>query len=179
MQNAIAAKLASATPGGDAGSVDDMASFLTETLRSNATGIAPPIRRKQLPRGWCATEATKAELNARCQDKEDAREHVHSAPNDRGLEGDNCLQQGLKATIKQLKRTRAEALQRFFEDYVSHLEGRIREGDEFGFYKHLKGMDVEGKRTFNSQHIQYEECQLLRDNALILERWVRRFRKFS
>ena len=65
LQNAIAAKLASPTPGTDAGNVDDMASLLTKSLLSNAAGIAPPIRRKQVPKGWCATEATKAELNAR------------------------------------------------------------------------------------------------------------------
>ena len=54
---------------------------------------------------------------------------------------------------------------------------RIREGDQFGFYKHLKGMDVEGKRTFDSQYIKDEEGRLLRDNALIRERWVRWFHK--
>ena len=79
----------------------------------------------------------KAELNAGWQDREDVRKWVRSAPNDRGL------RRSLKATTKQLKRTRAEAVQRFFEDYVSQLEGRIRHGDQFGFYKHLKGMDVE------------------------------------
>ena len=156
LQNAIAANLASPTPGTNAGSVDDMASLLTETILSNAADIAPPIRRKQVPRGWCATEETRAELNARWQDRKDARKWVRSAPNDRGL------QQTLKATIKQLKHTRAEAVQRFFEDYVSQLEGRIREGDHFGFYKHLKKMDVEGKRTFNSQYIKDEEGRLLR-----------------
>ena len=36
LQNAIAAKLASPTPGTNAGTVDDMASLLTETLLSNA-----------------------------------------------------------------------------------------------------------------------------------------------
>ena len=171
LQNAIAAKLASPTPGTNAGSVDDMASLLTETLLSNAADIVPPIRRKQVPRGWCATEATKAELNARWQDREDARKRVRSAPNGRGL------RQALKATTKQLKGTRAEAVQRVFEDYVSQLEGRIREGDQFGLYKHLKEMDVEGKRTFNSQYIKNEERRLLRDNALIRERWVRWFHK--
>ena len=150
-QNAIAAKLASPIPGTNAGRVDDMTSLLTETILSNAADIAPPIRRKQVPRGWCATEATKADLNARWQDRKDARKRVRSAPNDHGL------RRALDATTKQLKRTRAEAVQRFFEDYVSQLEGRIREGDQFGFYKHLKGMDVEGKRTFNSRHIKYEE----------------------
>ena len=120
LTNAIAANLAPPTPGTNAGSVDDMASLLTETILSNAADIAPPIRRKQVPRGWCATEETIAELNARWQDREDTRKRVRFAPNDRGL------RQALKATVKQLKRTRAEAVQRFFEDYVSQLEGRIR-----------------------------------------------------
>ena len=38
-------------------------------------------------------------------------------------------------------------------------------------------MDVEGKRTFNSQYIKDEEGRSLRDNALIRERWVRWFHK--
>ena len=50
-QNGIAAKLASPIPGTSAGSVDDMASLLIETLLSNAADIAPPIRRKQVRRG--------------------------------------------------------------------------------------------------------------------------------
>ena len=52
---------------------------------------------------------------------------------------------------------------------------RIREGGQFGFYKHLKDMDVEGKRTSNSQYIRDEEDRLLRDIGLIRERWVRCF----
>ena len=170
-QGAIAAKLASPIPGTNAGSVDDMTSVLTETLLSHAADVVPPIRCKQVRRGWCATEATKAELNARWQDREDARKRVRSAPNNRGLP------RALKATTKRLTRMRAEAVQRFFEDYVSQLEGRIREGDQFGFYKHLKGVDVEGKRTFTSQYMKDEEGRLLRDNALIRERWVRWFHK--
>ena len=118
-QNAIAAKLASPIPGTNAGRVDDMTSLLTETLLSNAADIAAtPIRRKQAPRGWCATEETKAELNARWQDTQHARKRARSAPNNRGL------RRALKATTKQLKRTRAEAVRRFFEYYVSQLEGR-------------------------------------------------------
>ena len=39
------------------------------------------------------------------------------------------------------------------------------------------GMDVERKRTFNSQYIKDEEGRLLRDNALIRERWERWFHK--
>ena len=71
-QNAIAAKLASPIPPTNAGSVDDMTSLLTETLLSNAADIAPPFQRKLVPRGWCATEETKVELNARWQYRKDA-----------------------------------------------------------------------------------------------------------
>ena len=42
-------------------------------------------------------------------------------------------------------------MRRFFEAYVSQLDGRIGEDDQFGFCKHLNGMDMEGKRTFRSQ----------------------------
>ena len=78
----------------------------------------------------------------------------------------------MKTATKQLKRTRAKGVQRFFEEFVSQLEGRIGEGDQFGFYKHLKEMDVEGKRTFNSQYIRDEEGRLWRNIGLIRERWV-------
>ena len=105
------------------------------------------------------------------QDRKDERKRVRSAPNDRGL------RRALKATTKQLKRTRAEAGQRFFEDYVSRPERRIREGGLLGFYKHLKGMDVEGRRTFNSQNIKDEKGRLLQGSSLIRERGVRWIRK--
>ena len=166
-QKAIAAKLAPPIPSTNTGSVNDVTSVLTETLLSNAADIAPLTRCKQVPRGWCATAKTKAEVTARWQDREDARKRVRYAPNGRGL------QRALKATTKQLKRTRAEAVQTFFKNYVSQLEGRIRDGYRFGFHKHLQRMHVEGKRTFNSQNVEDEEGRLLRDNALIREQWVR------
>ena len=78
-------------------------------------------------------------------------------------------------------------------------KGRIQEGDQFGFYenplrtavpfwgqtslissglppkrdcgsKGVKEMDVDGKRTFNSQYIRNEEGRLLRDIGVIRER---------
>ena len=63
-QEATAAKHASPIPGTNTGSVDGITSVLNETLLSNAADIAPPIRRKQVPRGCFATEETKSELNA-------------------------------------------------------------------------------------------------------------------
>ena len=56
LQETIAAKFSSPIPDTNTGSVLDMTSVLTKTLLSNAADIAPPIRRKKVPRGWCATE---------------------------------------------------------------------------------------------------------------------------
>ena len=118
----------------------------------------------------CA-EKVKAELHARWLEREDARTRLRANPSDTNL------RKALKTATIQLKPARTDGVQRFFEEYVSQLQGRIREGDQFGFYKHLKGMDVEGKRTLNSQYIRDEEGRLLRDIRLIRERWVRRFHK--
>ena len=109
-------------------------------------------------------------MHTRWLDREDARTRLRVNPSDKNL------RKALKAATKQLKCARAD-VQRFFGEYVSQLEGRIREGDQFGFYKHLKGMDVKGKMTYNSQYIRDEEGRLLRDIGLIRERWVRWFHK--
>ena len=164
----MAAKVGSPISGTNAGRADGMNSLLTETLTetlpSNAADIPHPIGRKQVPRTGMRPRRHKAELNARWKHRENPRKRVHSAPNDRGL------RRVLKATTKQLKRTRAEAVQRFFKYYVSQLDGHSREGNQFGFYKHLKGVDVKAKRTCGSQYIKDEKGRLPGNNALIRER---------
>ena len=100
-------------------------------------------------------------MHARWLEREDARTRLRANPSDRNL------RKALKIATKRLKRARAEGVQRFFEAYVSQLEGRIPEGDQFGFYKNLKGMDEEGKRTFNSKYIRDEKGRLLRDIELV------------
>ena len=52
---------------------------------------------------------------------------------------------------------------------------RAREGDQAGFYKYLKTMDLEGKRNRSSAYVKGENGVLLRDVELIRERWVRWF----
>ena len=44
-----------------------------------------------------------------------------------------------------------------------------------GFYKHLKTMNLEGKRDRSSAYVKDENGVLLRDVELICERWVRWF----
>ena len=63
----------------------------------------------------------------------------------------------------------------FVWNFVRILETRSREGDQAGFYKHLKTINLEGKRDRSSAYVKDENGVLLRDVELIRERWVRWF----
>ena len=60
-------------------------------------------------------------------------------------------------------------------DFVRKLKTRTREGDQVGFYKPFKKMNLEGKRDRSSAYVKDENGVLLRDVKLIRERWVRWF----
>ena len=63
----------------------------------------------------------------------------------------------------------------FLWDFVSKLETHTQEGDHAGFYKHVKTMNLEGKRDRSSAYVKDENGVLLKDVELIRERWVRWF----
>ena len=63
----------------------------------------------------------------------------------------------------------------FLWDFVLKQEIRTREGDQTGFYKHVKTMNRERKRDRSSAYVKDENGVLLRDVELIRERWVRWF----
>ena len=71
---------------------------------------------------------------------------------------------------------RTTAVLSFFWNFVRKFETRTREGDQAGFHKHLKTMNLEGKRDCSSAYVKDENGVLLRDVELIRERWVRWFR---
>ena len=77
---------------------------------------------------------------------------------------------------KNLRKVRKAAVLSFFFYFVRKLETRNREGDQAGFYKHLKTMSLEGKRDRSSAYVKDKKSVLLRDVELIRERWVRWFR---
>ena len=79
---------------------------------------------------------------------------------------------------KKLRRVRKAAVLSFFWDFVRKLETRTREGDQAGFYKHLKTTNLEGKRDRSSAYVKDENGVLLRDVELFRERWVRWFHTF-
>ena len=76
---------------------------------------------------------------------------------------------------KNLRKVRKAAVLSLFWDFVRKLKTRTREGDQAGFYKHLKTVNLEGKRDRSSAYVKDENSVLLRDVELIRERWVRWF----
>ena len=62
-----------------------------------------------------------------------------------------------------------------FWDFFRKLETRTREGDQTRLYKHLKTMNLEGKRDRSSAYVKDENGVLLRGVELVRERWVRWF----
>ena len=76
---------------------------------------------------------------------------------------------------KNVWKVRKAAVLSLFWDFVSKLETCTREGNQTGFYRHLKKMNLEGKRDCTSAYVKYENGVLLRDVELIRERWVRWF----
>ncbi|CAB1104154.1 unnamed protein product [Ectocarpus sp. CCAP 1310/34] len=90
---------------------------------------------------------------------------------------ETTLKAKLKAARKKRSSARWRALEKFFEGYVRQLEKKSREGDQAGFYRHLKMIDVEGKRPLTSQNIKDEDGKVLRDPTLTRQRWARWFHK--
>ena len=81
----------------------------------------------------------------------------------------------VKMAGKKLRKVRKAAVLSFSWDFVCNLETRTREGDQAGFYKHLKTMKLERKRDRSSTYVKDENGVLLRGVELICDRWVRWF----
>ena len=71
----------------------------------------------------CYSEETKVGMLAAWQEREAARELLRTD------QGNSNLRRTLKAAEKRLKRVRFEAVQILFEEFVSQLEVRIKDGD--------------------------------------------------
>ncbi|CAB1111482.1 unnamed protein product [Ectocarpus sp. CCAP 1310/34] len=99
----------------------------------------------------------------------------------RGASKNSAFEATLKAMLKAARTNRSiarwSALETFFEGYVRHLEKQSREGDQAGFYRHLKMIDVEGKKSFTSQNIKDEDGKVLRNPTFIPQLWARWFHK--
>ena len=108
-------------------------------------------------------------MNAAWQQREEARRHLRAEPHN------SNLRKAVKMAGNNLRKVRKAAVLSFFWDFVRKLETRAREGDQAGFYKYLKRMNLAGMRDRSSAYVKDEAGVLLRDVELTRERWVRWF----
>ena len=92
-------------------------------------------------------------MNAAGQQREEARRHLRAS-------------RGRDDGWKKLWKVRKAAVLSFFWDFARKLETLTQEGDQAGFYKNLKKMNLEEKRA---------KLGVLRDVELVRKRWVRWF----
>ncbi|CAN0428398.1 unnamed protein product, partial [Pylaiella littoralis] len=125
---------------------DESACALTTVVMSTVADVAPRAKGNRLSSGWCASEEVQREIHEAVSCKQ-----LRRAPKDPTFRSD------LKASGEQLERLRASAVNEFLEGFGSQLDKKSRQGDQAGFYQHMKGLDVEGERVFTSQNIKYED----------------------
>lgn len=107
------------------------------------------------------------EINVSLPKREEPRKQQHAALIEL------TLRNNLKIAERHLHQVRANALIRFFNEWVSQLENTRRDGHQAGFYEHTKRLHVARKRVFTSQNIKGEDSKLLRKPTLTRERHAR------
>ena len=149
--------------------IGDIATDMADIMLSTAAELVLRSKRPREAQGWCAEPGVEAEMNTAWQKREDARRHLRAEPRS------SNLRKVVKMAGKNFRKVRKAAVLSFFWDFVRKLETRTREGDQAGFYKHLKTMNLEGKRDRSSAYVKDENAVFLRDVEFIRERWVRWF----
>ena len=102
-------------------------------------------------------------MNAAWQQREKARTHLRAE-----LHNSNLRKAGQMAG-KGLRKVCKAAVLSFFWGFIRKLQTRTQEGDQTGFYKHLKTMNLEGKRGRGSAYVKDENGVLLNDVDFIRE----------
>ena len=149
--------------------ISDIASDMADVMLSTAAKLVSRSKRPRGARSWCAGLGVEDEMYAAWQQREEARRHIRAEPHS------SNLRKALKMAGKNLRKVRKSAVLSFFWDFVRKLETRTREGDQAGFCKNLKTMNLERKRDRSSAYVKHENGVLLGDVELIRERWVRWF----
>ena len=119
--------------------IGDIATDMADVMLSTTAESVLRFKRPRGAQGWCAGPGVEAEMNAAWQQKEDATRHLRAEPHN------SNLRKVVKMAGKKLRKVRKAAVLSFFWNFVRKLETRTREGDQTGFYKHLKTMNLEEK----------------------------------
>ena len=152
--------------------ISDIATDMADVMLSTAAKLVPCSKRPRGAQGWCAGPGVEAEMHEAWREREGARRHLRTEPHN------SSLRKAVKMAGKNLRKVRKASVLSFFRDFARKLETRTREGIQAGFCKHLKTMNLEGKRDRSSACVKDENSVLLRDVELIREQWVRWFHTF-
>ena len=156
-------------PTPDGPCISDIATDMASVMLSTMAELVPRSKRPRGAQDWRAGPGVEVEMNAAWQHREGAMRHLRAEPHS------SNLRKTVKIAGKKRRKVRKAAVLSFFWDFVRKLETRTREGDQAGFYKHLKKLNLEAKRDRSSAYVKDENGVLLRDIELIRERWVRWF----
>ena len=149
--------------------ISDIATDMAEVILSTTAELVPRSKRPRGAQGWCAGPGVEAEMNAAWPQREKARRHLRAEPHV------SNLRKAAKMGGKNPRKVCKAAVLSFLWDFVRKLETRNRQGDQAGFFKPLKTMNLEKQRDRSSAYVKDENGVLLRDVELIRERWVRCF----
>ena len=121
---------------------------MVDVMLSTAAELVTRYKRPRGAQGWCAGPGEKDEMNAAWQQREEARKHLCAESHN------SNLRKAIKMAGKKLRKVRKAPVLSFFWDFVRKLETRTREGDQAGFYEHLRTMYLERKRDRSSAYVK-------------------------
>ena len=65
--------------------IGDIATNTANVMLFTAAELVPRSKRSRGAQGWCAGPGVEAEMNAACQQREDARRHLRAEPHNSNL----------------------------------------------------------------------------------------------
>ena len=104
--------------------INDIATDMADVMLSTAAELEPRSKRPRGVQGWCAGPGVETEMNAACQQREEARRHLRAESHN------SNLRKAVKMAGKNLRKVRQAAVLSSFWDFVRKLETRTREGDQ-------------------------------------------------
>ena len=119
--------------------IRDIATDIADAMLSTAAELVSCSNRPRGAQGWCAGPGVEAKMNAAWQQREEARRFLRAEPHN------SNLRKIVKMAGICFGKVREAAVLSIFWDFVRKLETRTREGDQVGFYKNLKTMNLKGK----------------------------------
>ena len=113
---------------------------------STAAELALGPKRQRGAQGWCVGSGVGSGMNAEWQQREEARRHLQTEPNN------SNLRKAVKMAGENIGKNRKPAVLNFFWVFVRKLETFVREGDHAGLYKHSRAMKLERERDRSSAY---------------------------